>query len=197
MTGRRPPRLILASGSPYRRALLARLGADFDVRVPNLDEEDWKRRDLEPDEVVASLAQAKAARVLADAPDALVVGSDQTVALDGAIYGKPRTAERARAQLARFAGRTHRLLTAVCVLSSTEEVAWVDETRMTMRALTPDEIARYVEADQPFDCAGSYKLESRGIALFASIETEDASAIEGLPLIRLTTELRRRGYEIP
>lgn len=192
-----PRRLILASTSPYRRALLERLGLAFDVVSPGVDED--ALRHLPPEVMVQALATRKAEAVAAD--DALVIGSDQALDLDGEVFGKPGTAERARAQLARLAGRTHRLLTAVAVrdtASGRVEVA-LDTHRMTMRALSEAQIARYVELDQPLGCAGSYMLERTGAALFARVEadpeTADDTAIVGLPMMKLLMLLRRFGVD--
>ncbi|MEZ4267260.1 MAG: nucleoside triphosphate pyrophosphatase [Myxococcota bacterium] len=192
-----PRRLILASSSPYRRALLERLGLPFDVASPGVDED--ALRHMAPDAMVRALAVAKAEAVVAD--DALVIGSDQALDLDGEVMGKPGTAERARAQLARLAGRTHLLLTAVAVRDtrSGDVAVALDTHRMTMRALSPAQIARYVELDQPLWCAGSYMLERTGVALFERVEadpeTADDTAIVGLPMMKLLEILRRFGVD--
>jgi septum formation protein len=192
-------RLVLASTSAYRRELLARLGAAFETAAPDVDEAAWKGRGLAPRDVARQLARAKAeavARVVGDG--ATVIGSDQVCALGSETFGKPGTAERAGEQLARLAGRTHELLTAVCVVGPVHGV-WehTDVARLSMRALDAGSIARYVAADRPLDCAGSYKLEARGIALFEKIECADHTAIVGLPLVALTLELVRRGWVLP
>ncbi len=192
-----PRRLVLASTSPYRRALLERLGMAFDVASPGVDEE--ALRHLAPDAMVRALALQKAEAVAVD--DALVIGSDQALDLDGEVLGKPGTAERARSQLERLAGRTHRLLTAVAVRDTATgrvEVA-LDIHRMTMRALSEAQIARYVALDQPLGCAGAYMLERTGAALFERVEadpqTADDTAIVGLPMMKLLMLLRRFGVD--
>lgn len=192
-------RLVLASTSAYRRELLGRLGVAFETAAPDVDEGAWKGRGLAPREVARQLARAKAeavARVVGDG--ATVIGSDQVCALGSETFGKPGTAARAGEQLARLAGRTHELLTAVCVVGPVHG-AWehTDVARLSMRALDAASIARYVAADRPLDCAGSYKLEARGIALFEKIECADHTAIVGLPLVALTLELVRRGWVLP
>jgi septum formation protein len=192
-------RLVLASTSAYRRELLGRLGVAFETAAPDVDEGAWKGRGLAPREVARQLARAKAeavARVVGDG--ATVIGSDQVCALGSETFGKPGTAERACEQLARLAGRTHELLTAVCVVGPVRGV-WehTDAARLSMRALDAASIARYVAADRPLDCAGSYKLEARGIALFEKLECADHTAIVGLPLVALTLELVRRGWVLP
>lgn len=192
-------KLILASTSRYRRQLLERLGVPFEVRAPDVDEDAW--RHLPPVEMARRLAELKARA--AAAAGALVIGSDQVVDLDGAILTKPGTVEAAIAQLERLRGRAHRLITAVTVYDPDADrvEAEVDVHTLTMRADLPRELLeRYVAHDQPLDCAGSYRLEGRGIALFARIEADpelaDDSAIVGLPLAMLCRALRRHGVEV-
>lgn len=191
--------LILASTSDYRRALVERLGIPFRCVAPPIDE-DALKADLTgstPRELAEQLALAKARSVAERGPGAVVIGGDQLVSFDGSILGKPGTAERAVAQLRAMAGRSHDLITAIAVLHSGRIYAATNVTRLTLRPLTPAEIERYVSADRPLDCAGSYKLEARGIALFDRIESDDHSAIIGVPLIALTTILRTIGFTIP
>jgi septum formation protein len=191
------PDLILASTSPYRRALLERLGVPFRCVAPPVDEEALKDPSLPPRGLAALLARAKAESVAAAEHGAVVVGSDQLVAVEGEILGKPLSAGRAVEQLLRLAGRRHELITAVAVVHPGGLVEHIDVTALWMRPLTRDEVARYVEADRPIDCAGSYKLEARGVALFERIESADHTAITGLPLIALTSALRGLGFAIP
>jgi len=191
--------LILASASPYRRSLVERLGIPFRCVAPPIDEEALKA-DLDainPREFAEHLARAKAAAVHRVEPDAIVIGGDQLVTLDGLILGKPGTTERAVAQLQVMSGRSHDLITALAVMHGPQVYAHTDVTRLSLRTLTLEAIKRYVEADRPLDCAGSYKLEARGITLFERIESEDHSAIVGVPLIALTTILRTIGFEVP
>ena len=191
--------LILASTSPYRRALLERLGVPFRCVAPPVDEAVLKaERDAAgPRELAEHLAMAKAISVAEREPHAVVIGGDQLVALDGSILGKPGTAERAVAQLRAMSGRTHELITSLVVLHGGRTYAHTDVTRLTVRRFTLDEIQRYVEADRPLDCSGSYKLEARGITLFERIDSDDHSAIIGTPLMALTTILRTIGFAIP
>lgn len=193
-----PPALILASTSRYRQHLLARLGLTFESRAPDCDESAF--RHLPPAEQATTLAVRKAESIRA--PAALVIGSDQVLDADGVVLHKPGTAAEAMAQLSALSGRTHRLLTAVAVHqpdSGRTEVD-MDVHELTMRPLTQDQIRSYVRADAPLDCAGSYVLERRGIALFQRIqadpETADDTAIIGLPLMKLCRLLRRFGYEV-
>ncbi len=187
--------LILASTSPYRRALLERLGVPFRWLAPSVDEDAFKALGLAPQLLAERLATAKAASLRE--PDSVIIGSDQVACIDETILGKPGSHERAVEQLRLLSGREHRLITAMAVSHQDQLRQHTDVTTLTMRPLRRDEIERYVEADRPFDCAGSYKLESRGIALFERIATEDQTAITGLPLIALTTILRDFGFAIP
>jgi septum formation protein len=191
--------LLLASTSPYRRALLERLGVPFRVQAPRVDEGAWKARlgPVGPRELAGLLADAKAADVAAESPSAVVVASDQLVAFEGRPLGKPGSVEAAIEQLARLSGATHELITALVVRHGEAVHRHMDVSRLTLRRLSRTEIARYVEAERPVDCAGSYKFEGRGIALFERVETDDPTAITGLPLIALTTILRGLGCPIP
>jgi septum formation protein len=194
-----PMKLILASTSPYRRSQVERLGVPFRSVAPPVDEDALKSEwgGIDPRELAERLARAKAESIARSEPDAAVIGGDQLVAFDGSILGKPGTSERAVAQLFAMSGRSHDLITALAVIHGSHLYARTDVTRMTLRPLTLEEIRRYVEADRPLDCAGSYRLEARGIALFERIASEDHSAIVGVPMIALTTILREIGFAIP
>lgn len=193
----RAPDLVLASTSRYRRELIARLGLPFRAVAPACDEEALKVPGMEPRALAAMLARAKAESLRASEPDAVIVGSDQIPALGDVVLSKPGTAAQAEAQLAMLAGRTHELVTAFAVVHAGSVIEHVDVTRLTMRPLSAEQIARYVAADAPLDCAGAYKLEARGITLFSRIESDDHSAITGLPLIALTGILVSLGFPIP
>ncbi|HEV3164163.1 MAG TPA: nucleoside triphosphate pyrophosphatase [Isosphaeraceae bacterium] len=192
-----PCDLVLASTSPYRRALLERLGVPFRCVAPRVDEDAIKGIGLAPRELAERLALAKAMSLCALEPQATLIGSDQVVSFGGQAFGKPGSVLGAIETLAALAGRSHELITAVAVWHRGQVVTHTDRTILHMRPLDREEIERYVAADQPMDCAGAYKLEARGIALFDRIETEDQTAITGLPLIALTTILRGLGYRIP
>ena len=187
--------LILASTSPYRRDLLQRLRLPFETARPEVDE--TPLRGESPGQLVRRLARAKADAVAARHPGAWVIGSDQAADLDGRILGKPGGREAALAQLAAMGGRSVQFHTAVCLRRGDHELAAVDTTRVRFRALAAAEIERYVGAEQPFDCAGSFKCEGLGIALFEAIETHDPTALVGLPLIALAGLLRQAGYAVP
>ena len=191
------PELVLASTSVYRRAFLERLGVPFRWRAPLVDEECLKSDDTDPRTLAEFLAHAKAASLINSELDAAIIGCDQVVSLQGHVLGKPGSVVRAVEQLTAMAGRTHELITAMAVIQGEQIFRHTDVTRLWMRSLSPAAIERYVTADQPLDCAGSYKLESRGIALFEKIESDDQTAITGLPLMALVTILRKLGYEIP
>ena len=188
--------LILASTSRYRRELLMRLGIPFECQPSGIDEEKFKADGIGPVELARTLATEKALKLVITHPLATIVGCDQVVDVEGRILGKPGTLEAAVEQLSLLSGRSHRLVTAVCVWHEGQIYTHVDLTTLTMRPLPTDAIARYLAADQPLDCAGSYRLEARGIALFERIESDDHTAIVGLPLIALTSILMKCGYEI-
>ena len=189
--------LILASSSRYRRALLERLGLPFDCVAPAADE---TRLPGEPAaEMAARLARVKAEAVAARYPEAIVVGSDQ-VALRGTdVLGKPGTVERCREQLRASSGQEVVFLTAVHVIDGMAGRAesHVDRTVVKFRELSDAEIDRYIERDQPLDCAGGFKAESLGIALFDRIESIDPTGLTGLPLSWLCGALRRARVQIP
>lgn len=191
--------LILASTSIYRKVLLGRLGLPFRCVAPGVDEDDLKQECLEPADLAERLAAAKAEAVARRFPQSVVIGSDQLATIDGEVLGKPGTQIRAVEQLQRLAGRTHDLITAVCVMRLADGFRrnHADRTRLTVRKLGHDEILRYVTGENPVDCAGSYKIESAGIALFDRIESDDFTAITGLPLITLVSILRDFGYHVP
>jgi len=191
------PDLILASTSPYRRQLLERLRVSFTCAAPGVDEAAVKRSMPEPLAVVRELARQKAVAVQRQHPRAIVIGGDQAATIDGALLDKPGTAANAKAQLQRLQGQEHQLLTAVAIAHPGGLVEFVDATFLRMRQLDDDEIERYLAAEQPFDCAGSYKIEGLGIALFQRIRGDDQTAITGLPLLRLCQELRALGVPLP
>lgn len=192
------PDVILASTSPYRRMLVERLGIPFRCESPGVDEDAWKNRRLTPEQLVDQLSEAKAAAIAARFPDCVVIGSDQVVALDSEILGKPGTRDGAAQQLRHLSGTTHRLVTGIVVLSSRSVIArHIDTTTLTMRELSDQEIDRYLNVDESWDCAGSYKLESLGISLFTSVESQDPTAMIGLPMIALAAALRTAGIAVP
>jgi septum formation protein len=188
--------LVLASSSKYRAGLLARLQLPFETADPAIDE---AVRDGEaPEDLVARLAQAKAEAVAARFPQALVIGSDQVAVCDDEILGKPGTEPRAREQLARLSGKRVRFLTGLCLLNSAQDryQLAVVETPVRFRDLSEREIADYVKREQPVDCAGAFKSEGLGIALFREIGGPDPNALVGLPLIELCAMLSSEGVDV-
>lgn len=193
-------KIVLASTSRYRRELIARLTIDVEQAAPPFDEEAAKPRlaGRPVEELVATLARGKALSLREAYPDALLIGSDQAAEIDGEVLGKPGTEEAARAQLRRLSGREHRLLTAVAVLRASDgriEEA-LDVHRLRMRQLTDREIEAYVRRDQPLDCAGAYRVEALGIALFERVTGDDFTAVIGLPLTRVVAMLERFGVRV-
>jgi septum formation protein len=187
------PRLILASGSTYKRDLLERLGLDFETIPAHVEEA--RHEGESPSAMAGRLAAAKAAHVWKSHTDAWVIGADQVIHKGDRIFQKPGSPERAADQLAALAGGTHHLLTAISVASpnealQTELVCF----EMDMRALTAGEIEAYVQEDRPLDCAGSYKVEAGGIRLFRSLDGIDYTAIVGLPLTRVWHLLEQTGF---
>lgn len=188
--------LILGSTSPYRRELLTRLRLPFDVVAPQVDE--TPLADEPPRDLANRLALAKAHAVARLHPNAVVIGSDQVADLNGEPLGKPGDHTHATAQLKRMRGKTVVFQTAVAVVCLTSGFEKLDlaAVRVQFRDLTDAEIEAYLQAEQPYDCAGSAKSEGLGIALLASIDSDDPTALVGLPLIRTCHMLRAAGIEI-
>jgi len=187
--------LFLASTSRYRVALLERLGLPFTVEAPGVDEADQTAE--APRVRALRLAHAKAAAVSNRHPGAWVIGSDQVAACGESIFDKPGDAARCREQLAASSGRQVEFHTAavLCRAEPHSVAEHVDLTTVHFRTLTPQEIARYVELDRPFDCAGGFRSEGLGAALFASLDTRDPAALVGLPVIWLAGALRAAGLD--
>ena len=190
-------RLVLASTSRYRRELLERLRLSFDVARPDVDE--TASPGESPRDLAIRLAQAKACAVATQlADDAWALGSDQVAEVEGRALGKPGGRAAAIAQLDSMSGRIVRFHTALCLAHADGRTfADIDLTEVHFRALTDTEIERYVDAEQPFDCAGSFKSEGLGIALFERIDNHDPSALVGLPLIATCMLLRKAGFALP
>ena len=191
------PSLILASTSAYRRELLARLRLPFECLPPGCDEARL------PDELalalVQRLARLKAEAVAARRPGSIVIGSDQVALRGTEILGKPGTVERCTEQLRRSSGQELAFLTAVHVVDTRHGRAesHLDRTIVRFRELSAAEISRYIAADSPLDCAGGFKAEALGIALFERIESNDPTALTGLPMIWVSAALRRAGIPVP
>lgn len=189
-------RLVLGSTSPYRRELLSRLRLAFDVAAPAVDETPLALET--PREIALRLALAKAKAVAAQHPGAVVIGSDQVADLAGEPLGKPGTHDNALIQLRRMSGQTvvfHTAVAVVCVETGFEQLE-LAPVRVKFRSLSNDEIERYLRAEQPYDCAGSARSEGLGVALLDAIDSDDPTALVGLPLIRTCRMLRAAGVEV-
>ncbi len=190
------PRLVLASTSRYRAELLARLRLPFDSARPEVDETPLPGEP--PASLALRLAAAKAGAIAALHAGAVVIGADQVASCDGHALGKPGTREAAIAQLQAMSGREAVFLTAVAVAAPGGRIETaLDTTTVRFRPLADDAIARYVDAERPLDCAGSFKCEGLGIALFEAIESRDPTALVGLPLIAIARLLRGAGFALP
>ena len=189
-------KLVLASTSPYRRELLARLGLPFEVANPQTDESPLDQET--PAEMALRLSEAKARAVAAQFPDALIIGSDQVAEMGGRIFGKPGTHARAIEQLRQLSGRTVNFFTGLCVLNSRTGEAEVRgvPTLVGFRELTDIEIENYLGREPAYNCAGSAKSEGLGIALLSRIHGDDPNALVGLPLIALCDLLRKHGMTV-
>jgi septum formation protein len=188
--------LILASGSRYRAALLERLGIPFRSEAPNVDESQGTNE--RPRGLVERLSVAKAQRVADAHPQALIIGSDQVAVCNDQVLGKPGTPDKAREQLALLSGQTVHFLTGLCLLNSANGniQSTVVEIPVSFRDLTAGQIADYVVREQPLDCAGAFKSEGLGIALFHAIGGSDPNALIGLPLIALCSMLAAEGLSV-
>jgi septum formation protein len=193
---RSPGRLLLGSTSRYRRELLSRLRVPFDVASPDVEEA--PRPGESPSALASRLAHAKAAALLADNPEAWILGSDQVAAMGQRVLGKPGGHPQAIAQLLAMSGRSVEFITAVSLVHAEgQHIHALDVTTVRFRTLDEDAVRRYVDAEQPYDCAGSFKAEGLGIALFESITSRDPTALIGLPLIATARMLRQAGFAIP
>jgi len=191
-----PPLIVLASTSRYRRMLLERLGRPFEAAAPGVDEAALPGE--RPADTAVRLAEAKARAVASRYPDALVIGSDQVAELDGRAVGKPLDHADAQAQLRSSSGRTVVFHTGVALVNARTGRAHVRlvDVASTFRLLSEDDIERYLTRERPYDCAGSVKSEGFGIALFERIESDDPTALIGLPLITVVDLLRIEGLDV-
>lgn len=190
------PTIVLASTSRYRRELLERLRLAFDVEAPHVDESPLEGE--APRATALRLAIAKAQEVQSRRPGAVVIGSDQVAEIDGAALGKPMTHSAALVQLERMQGKTVIFHTALAVAGPGRDALQVESvpTTVLMRTLPRAALEHYLRLDEPYDCAGAAKIESLGIALVASVESADPTALIGLPLIRLTAMLANAGIGV-
>ncbi|MCF6209780.1 MAG: Maf-like protein [Gammaproteobacteria bacterium] len=188
--------LVLASTSPFRKALLERLGQLFSTASPKTDE--TRRPGETADALVKRLSEDKARAVANQFPNALIIGSDQVAVLGDEILGKPGTHERAAEQLTAASGNEVLFLTGLCLLNTATGRTQVEVVPFTVkfRSLTTRQIDNYLRREQPYNCAGSFKSEGLGIALFETMKGEDPNALVGLPLIRLITLLSNEGVDV-
>ena len=192
-----PMQVILASQSPYRRAQLTQFGLNFHSHTPRVDEEELKSqgpKDLP--ELTRFLAEQKARSLIFDFPTALLLGSDQIVEFNGQRLDKPGDHAKAQAQLEVLSGHEHRLITSLALLFGGRTLLYTDTTVVRLKKLSPALIHAYLELDTPFDCAGSYKIEKAGMGLIDEVRTQDASAIQGLPLLSLVRGLSELGIAL-
>lgn len=191
------PSLLLASSSAYRRELLSRLRVPFECASPDIDE--TRLPDETPQALVLRLAEQKARALAARYPHHLIIGSDQVAVLGDEVLGKPHDFARAHRQLSNASGKSVTFLTGLALLNSASGVCQVDHVPFTVhfRELDAERITRYLEAEQPYDCAGSFKAEGLGVSLFRGTEGSDATSLVGLPLIRLVDMLLKEGVSIP
>ncbi|MCW9030218.1 MAG: Maf-like protein [Gammaproteobacteria bacterium] len=189
-------KLILASTSPFRKAILDKLGIDFDIASPDVDETALKNET--PQQLVERLSIAKAKAVADKNESALVIGSDQVSVINNEIIGKPHTHENATKQLQNASGKTVTFYTGLCLYnSSTDEYqSEVVPFNVVFRQLNDQQIESYLKKETPYNCAGSFKSEALGIVLFEKLEGEDPNTLMGLPLIRLVKMLEKENYSI-
>ena len=189
--------LVLGSTSPFRRSLLERLGIPFITDSPDIDEQ------AEPGErseaLVVRLAAEKAQAVGQNHPNSLIIGSDQVACNNGQILGKPRNREKAIIQLQQASGKRVSFYTGLCVLNTAngQQQTLCEPFHVHFRTLSQSQIERYLDQEQPYNCAGSFKSEGLGIALFERLEGDDPNALIGLPLIQLVSMLAKEGINIP
>ncbi len=189
--------IVLASSSPYRRGLLDRFLDEYEAISPDVDERNTEG--LEPAALATQLARRKAEAVAATARTALIIGADQLAVLEDRVVGKPGTAQKAVEQLLAASGKTMRFLTAVCILDplSRSRFEHTDTTTVRFRQFDRRLAEAYVRHDEPLDCAGSFKLEGAGFVLFEAVDTEDPTALIGLPMIWVADRLLALGYLLP
>lgn len=189
------PRIVLGSSSKYRKELLLRLRIPFDVITPEIDE--TPHAGETPEATALRLAQEKAKEIASKMPNSLIIGSDQVATLNGEQIGKPGNHENALLQLQKMRGNKVIFHTALCLLDNRKDPAELQienvQTFVTFRNLSDSELDSYLKIEQPYDCAGSAKNEGLGITIIEKIESTDPTALTGLPLIALTTMLRRAG----
>lgn len=190
------PQLLLASSSPYRRQLLDKLELSYQWQAPDIDEKPLPHES--PSDLVIRLAEQKAKVLAPEFRDHLIIGSDQVAVLNGKILGKPGNADRAKEQLLAASGQRITFLTGLCLFNSytLHTQRSCEEYSVTFRDLSSSQIEKYLEKDQPFNCAGSFKAEGLGISLFRKLQGDDPNTLIGLPLIALIDMLKNEGIDV-
>ena len=191
------PTIVLASASPYRRGLLDRFLDDYQAVSPDIDE--GNPGDLSPKKLARHLARKKAETVLPTARNSLIIGADQLAAMDGRVLGKPGNHQKAIEQLMAASGQAVTFRTAVCILDPVGKTRYehVDKTTVHFRTFDRRLAESYLRHDEPYDCAGSFKIEGAGFVLFDSVTTDDPTALIGLPMIWVSDVLLELGYLLP
>lgn len=189
------PKILLASSSTYRRQLLQKLGLDFEWASPEIDES--RRPEESPIQLVHRLAETKARRLAISYPDHLIIGSDQVASIDNQILGKPHTHINAFTQLTSFRQREVTFITGLCLFNpaANRTQTSVETYKVRFRNLSDEQIENYLQREQPYDCAGSFKSEGLGICLFEQFEGSDPNTLIGLPLIALVKMLAKEGVD--
>lgn len=190
-------KLVLGSTSPFRKEILGKLRVPFETGAPDIDESQLDNET--PKQLVSRLAESKARALAEHFPDALIIGSDQVACIDGDILGKPGNRENAIDQLMRASGKTVTFYTGLCLLNTKTNNANVlcDPFNVHFRSLNQQQIENYLDAEEPYNCAGSFKSEGYGITLFSKLEGEDPNTLIGLPLIKLVAMLEKEGLALP
>ena len=191
------PAIILASSSPYRRGLLDRFLDHYEAISPNIHESN--KQGLAPEELARHLARKKAEAIAINARQALIIGADQLAVLDNQVLGKPGSHQKAIEQLLAATGKAVTFLTAVCILDPIGRTRFehIDKTSVRFRQFDRRLAEAYLRHDKPYDCAGSFKLEGAGFVLFDSVQTDDPTALIGLPMIWVADRLLQLGYLLP
>ncbi len=189
-------KLVLGSTSPFRKSILEKLNIPFQCAKPDVDETSLKNESSEA--LVERLAIEKAKAVRYTHPDALIIGSDQVALCDGEILGKPHNFENGVAQLNKFSGKVVTFYTGLCVYDSSNDktLSLVEPFKVHFNTLSQQDIENYLHAEQPYNCAGSFKSEGLGICLFKKLEGEDPNTLIGLPLIRLVALLKEHDFDV-
>ena len=188
-------KIILASQSPSRKNLLSKLGLKFEVLAPNIEEEKLMNF-KNPVDSCSKIARQKALKIKESYPQDIIIACDQMACLDEKIFGKAHTEKKAIETLAQLQGKTHILLSALCMHWEKKEFFHISKSYLSMRPLTSKQIKNYVKKEQPLKSAGSYHIEALGLALFEKIKTDDFNSIEGLPLIQVVNQLLKWNYPL-